>query len=194
MTNLVPRQLPLADLKILKLGQFIAGPFATKMLGEFGADVTKVEPLGTGVPLRKWRIIDVALYESVFSVMESLAPEYDATGHIHGPGGSTLPSITPSNAYRTRDGDFVLMAGNGDSIFKRLIAVIDRPDLSEDPALAHNNGRSLGADELDAASRPGRSSAATTKSLSPWMRQASPSVTPIPLPILPLIPTTRPAK
>lgn len=295
MTNPVSRQLPLADLKVLELGQLIAGPFATKMLGEFGADVIKIEPPGTGDPLRKWRMIedgtslwwhvqgrtkrsvsldlrssegqelvrqlathadvivenfrpgtlekwglgydvlselnpklimvrvsgfgqdgpyrdrpgfgvigeamgglryltgrqgepsvrvgvsigdslsalyavigtllalqerhlsglgqeiDVALYESVFSMMESLVPEYDATGHIREPGGSALPGITPSNAYRTRDGDFVLIAGNGDSIFKRLMAVIDRPDLSEDPALAHNDGRSQRADELDAA-------------------------------------------
>lgn len=295
MTNPTSRQLPLAGLKVLELGQLIAGPFATKMLGEFGADVIKIEPPGTGDPLRKWRMIedgtslwwhvqgrtkrsvsldlrasegqelvrqlasdadvlvenfrpgtlekwglgydvlselnpklimvrvsgfgqdgpyrdkpgfgvigeamgglryltgrqgepsvrvgvsigdslsalyavigtllalqerrlsglgqeiDVALYESVFSMMESLMPEYDATGHIREPGGSALPGITPSNAYRTRDGDFVLIAGNGDSIFKRLMAVIDRPDLSEDPALAHNDGRSLRADELDAA-------------------------------------------
>jgi crotonobetainyl-CoA:carnitine CoA-transferase CaiB-like acyl-CoA transferase len=295
MTSPTSRQLPLTGLKVLELGQLIAGPFATKLLGEFGADVIKVEPPGTGDPLRKWRIIedgtslwwhvqsrtkrsvtldlrseegqamvrrlaaeadvlvenfrpgtlegwglgyetlaehnpglimvrvsgfgqtgpyrdkpgfgvigeamgglryltgqpgepsvrvgvsigdslsalyavigtllalqergrsglgqeiDVALYESVFAMMESLLPEYDAAGHVREPSGSALPGITPSNAYRTRDGDFVLIAGNGDSIFKRLMDVIGRADLGEDPALAHNDGRSRRAAEIDAA-------------------------------------------
>ncbi len=289
------RQLPLAGLKVLELGQLIAGPFATKLLGEFGADVIKVEPPVTGDPLRKWRIvedgtslwwhvqsrtkrsmtlnlrseegqamvrrlaaeadvlvenfrpgtleswglgyetlaehnpglimvrvsgfgqtgpyrdkpgfgvigeamgglryltgqpgepsvrvgvsigdslsalyavigtllalqerhrsglgqqIDVALYESVFAMMESLLPEYDATGHVRQPSGSALPGITPSNAYRTRDDDFVLIAGNGDSIFKRLMVLIDRQDLAEDPELAHNDGRTRRAEEIDDA-------------------------------------------
>nr|WP_163503010.1 CoA transferase [Halomonas socia] len=295
MTAAETRQLPLAGLKVLELGQLIAGPFATKLLGEFGADVIKIEPPGTGDPLRKWRIIedgtslwwhvqsrtkrsvsldlrapqgqdlvrrlvheadvlvenfrpgtlegwglgyealaafnprlimvrisgygqtgpyrdkpgfgvigeamgglryltghpgepsvrvgvsigdslsalyavigtllalqergrsglgqeiDVALYESVFAMMESLLPEYDAIAQVREPSGSALPGITPSNAYRTRDGDFVLIAGNGDSIFKRLMQVIERDDLAEDPALAHNDGRSRRAAEIDAA-------------------------------------------
>lgn len=295
MTTLAHRQLPLAGLKVLELGQLIAGPFATKMLGEFGADVIKFEPPKAGDPLRRWRIledgtslwwhvqsrnkrsvaldlrtpegqelvrrlaaeadvvvenfrpgtlenwglgydtlsrrnpklimvrvsgfgqtgpfrdkpgfgvigeamgglryltgqpgepsvrvgvsigdslsalyavigtllalqersrsglgqeIDVALYESVFAMMESLLPEYDATGHIRQPSGSALPGITPSNAYRTLDGEFVLIAGNGDSIFKRLMGVINRADLAEDPTLAHNDGRTRRAEEIDAA-------------------------------------------
>ncbi|MCE8025276.1 CaiB/BaiF CoA transferase family protein [Billgrantia aerodenitrificans] len=295
MPSPASRQLPLAGLKVLELGQLIAGPFATKLLGEFGADVIKIEPPGTGDPLRKWRIIeegtslwwhvqsrtkrsmtldlrseegqtmvrrlaaeadvvvenfrpgtlegwglgyealaehnpglimvhvsgfgqsgpyrdkpgfgvigeamgglryltgqpgepsvrvgvsigdslsalyavigtllalqerarsglgqeiDVALYESVFAMMESLLPEYDATGEVREPSGSALPGITPSNAYRTRHGDFVLIAGNGDSIFKRLMGVIGRRDLAEDPGLAHNDGRARRAEEIDAA-------------------------------------------
>ncbi|MEA2117852.1 CoA transferase [Halovibrio sp. HP20-50] len=289
------RQLPLDGLKVVELGQLIAGPFATKLLGEFGADVIKIEPPGTGDPLRKWRIleegtslwwhvqsrtkrsvtldlrtaegqemvrrltaeadvivenfrpgtlegwglgyealaahnprlimvrvsgfgqtgpyrnkpgfgvigeamgglryltgqpdepsvrvgvsigdslsalyavigtllalqerqrsglgqeIDVALYESVFAMMESLLPEYDATGHVREPSGSALPGITPSNAYRTQQGDYVLIAGNGDSIFKRLMQVIGRDDLAQHPAMAHNDGRSQHAQEIDAA-------------------------------------------
>lgn len=289
------RQLPLDGLKVVELGQLIAGPFATKLLGEFGADVIKIEPPGTGDPLRKWRIleegtslwwhvqsrtkrsvtldlrteegqemvrrlaaeadvivenfrpgtlegwglgyedlaahnprlimvrvsgfgqtgpyrnkpgfgvigeamgglryltgqpdepsvrvgvsigdslsalyavigtllalqerqrsglgqeIDVALYESVFAMMESLLPEYDATGHVREPSGSALPGITPSNAYRTQQGDYVLIAGNGDSIFKRLMQVIGRDDLAQNPAMAHNDGRSQHAQEIDAA-------------------------------------------
>lgn len=289
------RQLPLAGLKVLELGQLIAGPFATKLLGEFGADVIKIEPPGTGDPLRKWRMIeegtslwwhvqtrnkrsvaldlrseegqglvrqlaaeadvvvenfrpgtldnwglgwealcklnprlimvhisgygqtgpyrdkpgfgvigeamgglryltgqpgepsvrvgvsigdslsalyavigtllalqernrsglgqeiDVALYESVFAMMESLLPEFDASGQVREPSGSALPGITPSNAYRCQGGDYVLIAGNGDSIFKRLMGVIGREDLANDPALAHNDGRSQQAEMIDAA-------------------------------------------
>lgn len=289
------RQLPLDGLKVVELGQLIAGPFATKLLGEFGADVIKIEPPGTGDPLRKWRIleegtslwwhvqsrtkrsvtldlrseegqemvrrlaaeadvivenfrpgtlegwglgyetlstinpklimvrvsgfgqtgpyrnkpgfgvigeamgglryltghagepsvrvgvsigdslsalyavigtllalqerqrsglgqeIDVALYESVFAMMESLLPEFDATGQVREPSGSALPGITPSNAYRTCEGEYVLIAGNGDSIFKRLMGVIGREDLANHPAMAHNDGRSQHANEIDAA-------------------------------------------
>ncbi|WP_404343781.1 CaiB/BaiF CoA transferase family protein [Vreelandella venusta] len=289
------RQLPLQGLKVLELGQLIAGPFATKLLGEFGADVIKIEPPSTGDPLRKWRMIedgtslwwhvqtrnkrsvaldlrseegqklvrqlaveadvvvenfrpgtldnwglgwealsklnprlimvhisgygqtgpyrdkpgfgvigeamgglryltgqpgepsvrvgvsigdslsalyavigtllalqernrsglgqeiDVALYESVFAMMESLLPEFDANGQVREPSGSALPGITPSNAYRCQGGDYVLIAGNGDSIFKRLMGVIGREDLANDPALAHNDGRSQQAEMIDAA-------------------------------------------
>ncbi|MCD1584937.1 CoA transferase [Vreelandella titanicae] len=289
------RQLPLQGLKVLELGQLIAGPFATKLLGEFGADVIKIEPPGTGDPLRKWRMIedgtslwwhvqtrnkrsvaldlrseegqglvrqlaaeadvvvenfrpgtldnwglgwealsqlnprlimvhisgygqtgpyrdkpgfgvigeamgglryltgqpgepsvrvgvsigdslsalyavigtllalqernrsglgqeiDVALYESVFAMMESLLPEFDASGQVREPSGSALPGITPSNAYRCQGGDYVLIAGNGDSIFKRLMGVIGRDDLANDPALAHNDGRSQQAEVIDTA-------------------------------------------
>ncbi|MBU2954380.1 CaiB/BaiF CoA transferase family protein [Marinobacter sp. F3R08] len=289
------RQLPLKDLKVLELGQLIAGPFATKLLGEFGADVIKIEPPGTGDPLRKWRMleegtslwwhvqtrnkrsvavdlhkeegqalarklaaeadvvvenfrpgtlekwglgwevlsalnprlimvhisgygqtgpyrdkpgfgvigeamgglryltgrpgepsmrvgvsigdslsalyavigtllalqernrsgqgqeIDVALYESVFAMMESLLPEFDASGKVREPSGSALPGITPSNAYRCKGGDYVLIAGNGDSIFKRLMGVIGREDLARDESLAHNDGRSRQAEMIDTA-------------------------------------------
>ena len=289
------RQLPLQGLKVLELGQLIAGPFATKLLGEFGADVIKIEPPGTGDPLRKWRMIeegtslwwhvqtrnkrsvaldlrseegqklvrqlaaeadvvvenfrpgtlgnwglgwealsalnprlimvhisgygqtgpyrdkpgfgvigeamgglryltgqpgepsvrvgvsigdslsalyavigtllalqernrsglgqeiDVALYESVFAMMESLLPEFDASGQVREPSGSALPGITPSNAYRCQGGDYVLIAGNGDSIFKRLMGVIGRDELADDPALTHNDGRSQQAEMIDAA-------------------------------------------
>ncbi|MGE0330299.1 MAG: CaiB/BaiF CoA transferase family protein [Ramlibacter sp.] len=286
---------PLAGLKVLEMGQLIAGPFAAKTLADFGADVVKIEPPGAGDPLRKWRllkdgtsvwwqvqsrnkrsvaldlrdaaaqdivrklaaeadvlienfrpgamegwglgpdalqalnprlimlrisgygqtgpyrdrpgfgvvaeamsglrhltaepgrvpvrvgvsigdtlaslhgvigilmalhhrhragvgqVIDVALYEAVFNCMESLLPEYSAFGAVREPAGSALPGIAPSNAYRCRDGGYALIAGNGDSIFKRLMAVIDRTDLGQDPALADNAGRVARVDELDAA-------------------------------------------
>ncbi|HSN21037.1 MAG TPA: CoA transferase [Usitatibacter sp.] len=286
----------LAGIKVLELGQLIAGPFAGKTLADFGADVIKVEPPGEGDPLRKWRLlrdgtsvwwevqsrnkrsvcldlreagdqeivrslaaeadvvienfkpgtlegwglgwerlhalnprlvmlrisgygqtgpykdrpgfgvigesmgglryltgepgrvpvrvgvsigdtlaalhgvvgvlmalyhrdarggegqfIDVALYESVFNVMESLLPEYDAFGVVRERAGSALPGIVPSNAYRCRDGNYVLVAGNGDSIFRRLMAAIGRPDLENDPALAHNDGRARNTERIDGA-------------------------------------------
>ncbi|ROO24275.1 CoA transferase [Salinisphaera orenii MK-B5] len=297
MTDPAPQNRPmaLAGLKVLELGQLIAGPFASKLFGEFGADVIKIEPPGTGDPLRRWRVmrgdtslwwhvqsrnkrsvsldlksaegqdivrrlaaeadivvenfspgrleqwglgwadlaaindrlimvrisgygqtgpyrdlpgfgvigeavgglrylsghpgessvrvgvsigdslsalygvigallalaerrqsgrgqyIDVALYESVFGMMESLIPEYDGAGIIREPGGSALPGITPSNAYRCADGTEVLIAGNGDSIFKRLMTAIGRDDLGAEPALAHNDGRTRHAARIDAA-------------------------------------------
>ncbi|WP_424625553.1 CaiB/BaiF CoA transferase family protein [Achromobacter marplatensis] len=276
---------PLSGIRVLELGQLIAGPFAAKMLGEFGAEVIKIEPPGKGDPLRNWRLIhdgtsvwwqvqsrnkksvsldlrqpeaqdlirslvkdidvvvenfkpgtmegwglgwedlrainprlvmlrvsgygqtgpyrdlpgfgaigeamgglrhlsgepdrtpvrvgisigdslsalhgvigillalrardqngqgqmiDVALYESVFNMMESLLPEYAVFGEVRQPAGSSLPGIAPSNAYRCQDNKYVLVAGNGDSIFKRLMGVIGRPDLADAPELANNAGR-----------------------------------------------------
>jgi len=286
---------PLAGLKVLEMGQLIAGPFAAKTLADFGADVIKIEPPGAGDPLRKWRllkdgtsvwwqvqsrnkrsvaldlkdaqaqeivrklatesdvlienfrpgalegwglcpdvllqanprlivlrvsgygqtgpyrdrpgfgvvaeamgglrhltgepgrvpvrvgvsigdtlaalhgvigillalqerqrsnrgqVIDVALYEAVFNCMESLLPEYSAFGAVRGPAGSALPGIAPSNAYRCQDDGYALIAGNGDSIFRRLMGVIGRADLAADPALANNAGRVARVAELDAA-------------------------------------------
>ena len=285
---------PLAGLKVVELGQLIAGPFATKTLADFGAEVIKIEPPGTGDPLRQWRllhegtsvwwqvqsrgkqsvvldlrdaddraivrrlideadvlvenfkpgtmegwglsyealsatnpgllmlrisgygqtgpyrdrpgfgvvaeamgglrhltaepgripvrvgvsigdtlaalhgvigillavnerhrsgrgqVIDVALYEAVFNCMESLLPEYSAFGAVRGPAGSALPGIAPSNAYACTDGH-ALVAGNGDSIFKRLMKVIGRDDLGNDPALADNAGRVAQVERIDAA-------------------------------------------
>lgn len=286
---------PLAGLKVLELGQLIAGPFAAKTLADFGADIIKVETPGAGDPLRKWRllkdgtsvwwqvqsrnkrsvaldlkspeaqdivrrlaldadvlienfrpgamegwglgpdallalnprlimlrisgygqtgpyrdkpgfgvvaeamsglrhltaepgrvpvrvgvsigdtlaalhgvigillamqerqrsgkgqVIDVALYEAVFNCMESLLPEYSAFGAVRGAAGSALPGIAPSNAYLCKDGGYALVAGNGDSIFKRLMATIGRADLGNDPALADNAGRVARVEEIDTA-------------------------------------------
>ena len=96
------------------------------------------------------QVIDVALTEAVFNVMESLIPEYSAFGAVREPAGSALPGIAPSNAYRCSDG-VVLVAGNGDSIFKRLMQAIGRDDLGHDPALADNAGRVARVEELDRA-------------------------------------------
>jgi formyl-CoA transferase len=132
------------------------------------------------------QVIDVALYEAVFNCMESLLPEHSAFGAVRGPGGSALPGIAPSNAYRCKDdggtaasaeppqarpaptlfergsevpeareatsvGAYVLIAGNGDSIYKRLMKTIAREDLGNDPALKDNAGRVARIEEIDHA-------------------------------------------
>ena len=285
----------LKGVRVIEMGQLIAGPFAGKMLGEFGADVVKIEPPGAGDPLRNWRmikngtsvwwqvssrnkrslaldlrakdgqdiarrliaeadvlienfrpgtlegwglgwdelsklnpglvmlrisgygqtgpyrdlpgfgaigeamgglrhltgepgrvpvrvgvsigdtlaalhgtigvltalyhrkvnggagqVIDVALNEAVFNVMESLIPEYSAFGAVREAAGSALPGIAPSNAYKCSDG-YVLIAGNGDSIFKRLMETIGRNDLGTASDLGSNAGRVARVAEIDAA-------------------------------------------
>jgi formyl-CoA transferase len=294
-SEFAPATGPLAGLKVVELGQLIAGPFAAKTLGDFGADVIKIEPPVTGDPLRQWRllkdgtsvwwqvqsrnkrslaldlkeeaaqdivrqlvqdadvlienfrpgamegwglgpealqainprlimlrisgygqtgpyrdkpgfgvvaeamsglrhltaepgrvpvrvgvsigdtlaslhgvmgilmalherqrsglgqVIDVALYEAVFNCMESLLPEYSAFGAVREAAGSALPGIAPSNAYRCADGGYALIAGNGDSIFKRLMHTMGREDLGHDPALVDNAGRVKRVAEIDAA-------------------------------------------
>jgi len=96
------------------------------------------------------QVIDVALNEAVFNVMESLLPEYSAFGVVREAAGSALPGIAPSNAYRCTDG-YVLIAGNGDSIFKRLMETIGRSDLANAKDLASNAGRVARVAELDLA-------------------------------------------
>lgn len=286
---------PLQGLKVIELGQLIAGPFAAKTLADFGADIIKIEPPGSGDPLRQWRllkdgtsvwwqiqsrnkrsvaldlkepqaqdivrqlvqdadvlienfrpgamegwglgpealqainprlimlrisgygqtgpyrdkpgfgvvaeamsglrhltaepgrvpvrvgvsigdtlaslhgvigilmalherqssgqgqVIDVALYEAVFNCMESLLPEYSAFGAIRQPAGSALPGIAPTNAYRCQGDAYVLVAGNGDSIYKRLMHAIGRDDLGQDPELKDNGGRVQRVQEIDGA-------------------------------------------
>ena len=97
----------------------------------------------------KGQIIDIALYEAVFNCMESLLPEYSAFGEVRQAAGSALPGIAPSNAYLCSDGGYVLVAGNGDSIFKRLMKAIGRDDLAADPQLENNEGRVKRVAELD---------------------------------------------
>ena len=106
--------------------------------------VSPQEPKGRG------QVVDVALYEAVFNCMESLLPEYSAFGAVRQPAGGALPGIAPSNAYPCADG-WVLVAGNGDSIFKRLMHALDRDDLGQDPMLADNAGRVARVKEIDAA-------------------------------------------
>jgi crotonobetainyl-CoA:carnitine CoA-transferase CaiB-like acyl-CoA transferase len=97
------------------------------------------------------QIVDVSLAESVFNVMESLVPEYDMMGHVRERSGGALPGIAPSNTYPTADGAYVVIAGNSDPIFKRLMQVIGRADLAEKPEFAHNDGRASQSNMLDDA-------------------------------------------
>jgi formyl-CoA transferase len=97
------------------------------------------------------QVVDVALYEAVFAVMESLIPEYSLQGVVRGRTGSSLPGISPSNTYLCRDGGYAIIAANGDALFKRLMAAIGHNDLANDPTLAHNDGRVARNDELDEA-------------------------------------------
>jgi formyl-CoA transferase len=95
------------------------------------------------------QVVDVALYEAVFSLMESMLPEYDRFGFVRERSGASLPGIVPSNTYTTRDGKYLVIGANADSIFKRFMAAIGRNDLAEDPALANNEGRVKRTEELD---------------------------------------------
>ena len=97
------------------------------------------------------QVVDVSLYESVFNLMESLVPEYDLMGHVRTRTGGALPGISPSNTYPSSDGRHVVIAGNSDAIFKRLMQVVGRPDLADDPDLASNDGRVRSNALLDSA-------------------------------------------
>jgi formyl-CoA transferase len=97
------------------------------------------------------QMVDVALYEAVFNMMESLVPEYDVAGVVRERTGGALPGIVPSNTYTTRDGQNIVIAGNGDAIFHRLMRAIGRDDLATDPGLVRNDGRAKRVDEIDGA-------------------------------------------
>jgi formyl-CoA transferase len=121
------------------------GDTLSALYGVIGAMFALEHRRKTGVG----QIVDVALYESVFSVMESMLPEFDAFGAVRERTGSILPGIAPTSAYRCNDGSYVLIAGNGDSIFKRLCRAMGRDDLAEDVSLDHNDGRAARQSWLD---------------------------------------------
>ena len=97
------------------------------------------------------QVVDVALYESMFNLMEAVVPEYDGAGVIRQPSGSTVTGIVPTNTYQCADGKFVVIGGNGDSIFQRLMIAADYPEMAEDPRLASNPGRVEHEAEIDQA-------------------------------------------
>ncbi|RZO84470.1 MAG: CoA transferase [Oceanococcus sp.] len=97
------------------------------------------------------QVVDVALYESMFNLLEAVVPEYSGAGQIRQPAGTTVTGIVPTNTYRCSDGKFVVIGGNGDSIYRRLMEAIGRQDLAHDPALADNAGRVEHEATIDAA-------------------------------------------
>ncbi|MGI9333749.1 MAG: CaiB/BaiF CoA transferase family protein [Gammaproteobacteria bacterium] len=102
---------------------------------------------GTG----RGQTVDVAIFESVYNMLESVVPEYSGAGIVREPSGSTLTGIVPTNTYTCGDGKHVVIGGNNDSIFKRLMRAIDRADLAADPRLADNAGRVAHQAEVDGA-------------------------------------------
>ena len=127
----------------LSLGDTIAG-----LHGALGVLLALYERDARG---GQGQMIDVALYEAVFNLTESLLPEYHVFGAIRQPAGGALPGIAPSNAYPCSDGQYVLIAANGDSLFKRLMDLMGRDDLGNDPELARNDGRAKRANMIDEA-------------------------------------------
>lgn len=123
------------------------GDTLSSLYGVMGALMSVIHVVRNGGP---GQVVDVALTESVLSVMESLIPEYGVAGTIRERSGGALPGIVPTDAYPCTDG-YVLIAGNGDSIFRRLMARIGRADLGDDPRLAQNDGRAAHVTEIDAA-------------------------------------------
>ena len=120
------------------------------VIGVLLALQARAKSVASAAPKGRGQVVDVALYEAVFNCMESLLPEYSAFGAVRQPAGSALPGIAPSNAYRCADG-MVVIGGNGDSIFKRLMQAIGRDDLAADPGLANNALRVARVGEIDDA-------------------------------------------
>ncbi len=123
------------------------GDSLAAMYGAMGALMALHSRHQTG----RGQVVDVALYEAVFSLMESMLPEFAMTGFVRERSGASLPGIVPSNTYLCGDGQYVVIGANGDSIFKRMMRAIGREDLANDPGLNDNAGRTLRTAELDAA-------------------------------------------
>jgi len=128
----------------LSLGDTFAGLHA--VIGTLLALIARnAGPGGRG------QVVDVSILESVFAMLEGVVPEYDGAGLVREPSGTTVTGIVPTNTYRSRDGRFVVIGGNGDSIFRRLMRAAGRDDLADDPSLADNAGRVAREAEIDAA-------------------------------------------
>jgi crotonobetainyl-CoA:carnitine CoA-transferase CaiB-like acyl-CoA transferase len=140
-----------ADRPPVRVGVSI-GDSVAALHGVIGAMMALRHRDATGGRLQgQGQMVDVALYESVFNLMESLVPEYDHAGVVRERTGGALPGIVPSNTYTTKDGENIVIAGNGDAIFKRLMLAIGRIDMAGDPQLARNDGRVPRTQEIDDA-------------------------------------------
>jgi crotonobetainyl-CoA:carnitine CoA-transferase CaiB-like acyl-CoA transferase len=127
----------------LSMGDTLAGLHAA-----FGIVMACVHKLKT--PGGKGQVVDTALYEGVFNMLEGVVPEYDGAGVVREPSGSTITGIVPTNTYRCADGKFIIIGANGDSIFKRLCEQMGRPDMAQDPRIQDNKGRVTHEAEIDA--------------------------------------------
>ncbi|UCH39178.1 MAG: CoA transferase [Gammaproteobacteria bacterium] len=126
----------------LSIGDTISGIHAA-----LGISMALLEKNRSG----KGQVVDVALVESMFNLMEAVVPEYDGNGVIREPSGSTVTGIVPTNTYRCADGKYIVIGGNGDSIFQRLMVAAGRPEMASDPRMATNPGRVEHEAEIDAA-------------------------------------------
>jgi formyl-CoA transferase len=133
----------------VSLGDSLAGLHA--VIGALLALVAQLRANGGAPEKAAGETVDVALYEAVFSVMESLVPDYSAYGRIRERTGSTLDSVAPSNIYRCSDQKWIVIAGNSDSLYRRLMTVLGRKDLADDPELQTNTGRVRQRDRIDEA-------------------------------------------
>jgi len=127
----------------LSLGDTLAALHA--VIGILLALAERDKPEGRG------QVVDVAIYEAVFNMLESVVPEYDGAGLVRGPSGSTLTGIVPTNTYLCADGKYVVIGGNADSIFQRLMRAAERPEMADDPRLRDNAGRVAHQEEVDDA-------------------------------------------
>ena len=125
----------------LSIGDTISGIHAA-----LGIAMALLEKKNSG----EGQVVDVALVESMFNLMEAVVPEYDGNGAVREPSGSTVTGIVPTNTYRCADGKYIVIGGNGDSIFQRLMVAAGHPQMAEDPRLASNPGRVEHEDEIDA--------------------------------------------
>ncbi|MEM7049232.1 MAG: CaiB/BaiF CoA-transferase family protein [Acidobacteriota bacterium] len=130
----------------LSLGDSLTGLHAA-----FGVLLALLDRARNGEAAGKGQMIDIGIFESVFNMMEAVVPEYDRCGEVREPSGSTITGIVPTNTYPCKDGKFVIIGGNGDSIYKRLMKAAGRPDLANDPRLASNDGRVAHQEEVDGA-------------------------------------------
>lgn len=102
-------------------------------------------------PAKPGQIVDIGIFEAVYNMMEAVVPEYDRMGMVRGPSGTTITGVVPTNTYPCRDDKYVIIGGNGDSIFRRLMTAAGRPDMANDPELQDNAGRLTHQESVDGA-------------------------------------------
>ena len=148
-------ELPLSGIRVVEMGQLLAGPFCAQLLGDFGAEVIEAEPPGDGYPMRQWGqvkpVVDASLYESVLAVMESIVPDWEIGSYQRERTGSITPNVAPSNVYPTADGA-ILIGANRDTIFRWLTKAMSEPELATNPRYATQVARGENQQEFRRAS------------------------------------------